>query len=232
VFQQLCGISGLIFYTSTVFNALGYKGVDARVLGACLTTWQTFASFVPIFTIERFGRRKLFVTSAGGMAVCMAVISSTASSSHRSIGNVAVAFFFLYNFFYPLGFLGQTFLYATEVSPLRFRVPITALANATQWLSQFVVGVVTPVGTANLGTDYYIIYAVINAAAVVIVFLFFPETTGRSLEEMDYIFEQSNSCFGVVRAAKRYGRGEMGDPEGSESPEVGKTKLDAVLREE
>lgn len=83
-------------------------------------------------------------------------------------------------------------------------MPITALANATQWMCQFIVAQVTPIGTTNLGTKYYIIFAVINAMAVVTVFLFFPETSGRSLEDIDHIFEHSSGYFGVVKAAKRY----------------------------
>ena len=202
MFQQMCGISALVFYTSTVFTDLGFKGTNARVLSACLTTFQTCSSIIPIFTIDRFGRRKLFIFSAAGMAVCMAVVAGTASSKNSGVAGVAVAFIYLYDFFYPIGFLGLTFLFATEVAPLKQRVRITAIANATQWLCQFVVAQVTPPGTTNLGTKYYIIYAIINAAAVPIVYFFFPETSGRSLEEMDHIFEQSRSFLDVVSISK------------------------------
>lgn len=218
MFQQMCGISALVFYTSTVFIDMGFKGTTERVLGACLTTFQTCSSFVAVFTIDRIGRRRLFMTSAAGMAVCMAVVAGTASSKEKSVGNVAIAFFFLYDFFYPLGFLGQTFLYASEISPLRVRVPITALANATQWMCQFIVAQVTPIGTTNLGTKYYIIFAVINSMAVVIVFLFFPETSGRSLEDIDHIFEHSSGYFGVVKAAKRFRVRDAAEVESNSSP--------------
>jgi sugar porter (SP) family MFS transporter len=213
MFQQMCGISALIFYTSTVFTNLGFHGTTSRILAACLTTFQTCCSVIPIFTIDRFGRRKLFMFSAAGMSVCMAVVAGTASSKNSGVAGVAVAFIYLYDFFFPIGFLGQTFLYATEVAPLKLRIPITAIANATQWMCQFIVAQVTPAGTTNLGAKYYIIYAVINAAAVPIVFFLFPETNGRSLEQMDHIFEQSQRCFDVVKVAKRLPRGAGSDAE-------------------
>ena len=213
MFQQMCGISALIFYTSTVFTNLGFHGTTARVLAACLTTFQTCCSVIPIFTVDRFGRRKLFIFSAAGMAVCMAVVAGTASSKSSSVAGVAVAFIYLYDFFFPIGFLGQTFLYATEVAPLKLRIPITAIANATQWLCQFIVAQVTPPGITNLGAKYYIIYAIINAAAVPIVFFLFPETNGRSLEQIDHIFEQSQHYFDVVTVAKRMPRGAGSDAE-------------------
>lgn len=155
MFQQICGISALVFYTNTVFTTLGYTGTHSRILSGCLTTFQTCCSVIPLFTIDRFGRRKLFMFSAAGMSICMAVVAGTASSKIPSVSRVAVVFFFLYDFFYPIGFLGLTFLYASEVAPLKLRVPITSMANATQWLMQFVVAQITPPGTANLGTKYY-----------------------------------------------------------------------------
>lgn len=205
MFQQFCGISALVFYTTTIFLGLGYKGTHARVLACCLATFQTASSTIPLFTVDRFGRRALFMFSTAGMGVCMAIVAGagTVSATNKSAGGVAVAFIFLYDFFFPIGCLGLTFLYATEVAPLKLRVPITAIANATQWLAQFVVAQVTPTGTTNLGTKYYAIWAAINFCFVPIVFFFFPETNGRPLEEMDRIFEQSNNFLDPPKVAKR-----------------------------
>ncbi|CAK7210654.1 hypothetical protein SBRCBS47491_000848 [Sporothrix bragantina] len=202
VFQQLCGISALVFYTSTVFVSLGFEGTHARVMGASLTTFQTLASTVPIFIIDKVGRRKLFMAAGTGLAVSCAIVAGTGDlKGHGSIA--AVVFFFVYDFFYPLGFLGQTFLYASEISPIRYRVPITAIANATQWLTQFVVAQITPPGTDNLGNKFWIIFAVFNASFVPIVYFFFPETKGRSLEDIDIIFRHTHSIFDAVSVAKR-----------------------------
>lgn len=85
------------------------------------------------------------------------------------------------------------------------RMPISAIAVSAQWLSQFLVGQVTPPGTANLGNRYWIIYAVLNACFIPLVYLFFPETNGRSLEEIDQVFEHS-TVLTVVRHAKELPR--------------------------
>ena len=202
-FQQMCGISALVFYTSTIFSDLGFDTTKARILSACLTTFQTCCSTIPLFTVDRFGRRKLFMFSAAGLSMTMAIFAGT--SGHKSLATVSVVFIFLYDFFYPIGFLGLTFLYATEVAPLRMRVPITAIANATQWLCQFVVGQITPPGTTNLANKYWIIFAVLNASFIPVVYFFFPETNGRSLEEMDGIFANSN-VFDLVANARKMPR--------------------------
>ncbi|KAL1869682.1 hypothetical protein VTK73DRAFT_3056 [Phialemonium thermophilum] len=200
--QQMCGISALVFYTNTVFEDLNFHGVHARLLSTCLTTFQTCCSVAPLFLVDRVGRRTLFVIAGIGLSICSAIIAGTGSLK-GSASVAATVFVFFYQFFYPFGFLGQTFLYATEVAPLRLRVPIMAIANATQWLSQFVVAQVTPPGTSNLGSHYWIIYAVLNAFFVVVFYIFFPETRGMSLEDMDEVFKNSRSIFDTVRVAKK-----------------------------
>ncbi|QKX57562.1 uncharacterized protein TRUGW13939_04680 [Talaromyces rugulosus] len=223
MFQQMCGISAMVFYTTTIFDDLGFTGLKSRILGACLTSFQTVSSLLPLFLIDRYGRRKLFMITGTGLALSTAVLAGTGGKSQGSAGTAAVVFVFLFDFFYPMGFLGQTFLYASELAPLRHRVPITAIANATQWLCQFIVAQVTPPGTTNLGSHYWIIFAVLNATFVPLVYFFFPETSGRSLEEMDAIFRESKSVFDVVKVSRQLPRHEnlsapISDKSSGESP--------------
>jgi len=193
---QLCGCSALIFYTSVTFEDLGFTGTSGRLLGCGFTTTFTLAALVPLFTVDIIGRRKLFMLSLAGLCLSMAVMAGT--SNRDNLATVAVVFMFIYAFCYPIGFLGLPFLYAGEIAGLRMRVPVTATAVSAQWLSQFVVGQITPPGTANLSNRYWIIFAVLNAAFIPMVYFFFPETNGRSLEEIDDIFARS-STFSVVK---------------------------------
>lgn len=61
---------------------------------------------------------------------------------------------------------------------------------------------VTPVALQTIGWRYYILYAVIGACIPISVYLFFPETAGRNLEEIDLMFRQSPSVWATVRFAK------------------------------
>jgi MFS family permease len=119
MFQQMCGISALVFYTNTVFVNLGFMKTQSRLLSAGLTTFQTCASLIPLFVIDKFGRRKLFMFTGTGLAISMAVVAGTGGQSHGAANTAAVVFFFFYDFFYPIGFLGQPFLYAAGQYPLK-----------------------------------------------------------------------------------------------------------------
>lgn len=60
-----------------------------------------------------------------------------------------------------------------------------ALGAATNWIFNFMVVEITPIGIQNLGWRFYIIWIVLNAAMVPTVYLFYPETAGRTLEDID-----------------------------------------------
>ncbi|RFU34430.1 hypothetical protein B7463_g1950, partial [Scytalidium lignicola] len=188
MFQQMSGINALAFYQATIFEQdLGLSGEIARILGACVFTWQSLCSPIGVLTVDRLGRRKLMMFAAFGMGACMAIIAgaSSQSQSHSCVIAAAV-FIFMFSFFFPTGFLGLMFLYAAEISPLSVRVPITSISTASAWIFNFLVAEITPIGFATLGYKYYIIYASINLFLILPgVYFFFPETSGRHLEEVD-----------------------------------------------
>ncbi|KAF4445210.1 sugar transporter [Fusarium acutatum] len=205
-FQQMSGINALAFYQAKIFeDYLGQTPRAAKIIAASVFTWQTICSPIGVLTVDRFGRRKLMMVSSLGMGICMAVVAGGSSQpgNTASVG-VAAAFIFLFSLFFPTGFLGLTFLYAAEISPLSHRVPITAMSTATAWLFNFVVAEITPIGLATLKYRYYIIYAAINICLTFpSVYFFFPETSGLHLEEVDAIFLDSSNIFQTVSVARQ-----------------------------
>lgn len=76
-------------------------------------------------------------------------------------------------------------VYPTEINSLTMRTKGAALGAATNWIFNFMVVEITPIGIQNLGWRFYIIWIVLNAVMVPTVYLFYPETAGRTLEDMD-----------------------------------------------
>ncbi|KAG4027343.1 hypothetical protein MFRU_031g00900 [Monilinia fructicola] len=205
MFQQLSGINALAFYQATIFEGgLGLSAQKSRILSASVFTWQTLCSPIGVLTVDRFGRRKLMMFAAFGMGSCMAIIAGSSSQiSNTSCVIVAAVFIFMFSLFFPTGFLGLTFLYASEIAPLSVRVPITAMSTGSAWIFNFIVAEITPVGFATIGWKYYIIYACINLLLIFPgVYFFFPETNGRHLEEVDQIFIRSKNVFEAVPVSK------------------------------
>ncbi|KAF1952832.1 general substrate transporter [Byssothecium circinans] len=204
--QQMCGSNLISTYSTIIFQqGLGLDAETSRALSGGALTWKFLSCFVAFFTIDRFGRRKLFMFSGAGMASCMLALAVASSypKSNESAQIVSALFVFLFNFFIPIGFLGANFLYCTEVAPTRLRVAMNGISTANHWLWNFVVNMVTPVAIETIGWKYYLVFLIISATVVPIVFLFYPETMGRSLEELEMMFVEGKSIVGIVRESRR-----------------------------
>jgi sugar porter (SP) family MFS transporter len=223
-FSQLCGINGITFYATIIFEErLGLGATVSRILSAAMTSVQIIGALAAVFTIDRLGRRPLMLISATGMCVSMAILTgTTATTGNQPALIVAVVCLFIYNMSYPFGFLGLTFLYSTEIAPPHLRAKISGISNCMTWLFNFVVVEVTPTGFENINYQYYIIWAVINFAIIVIVFFLFPETNGRTLEEMDEIFMLSDSIFDSTRVARSLPKRAHLDHEAGYGANIGK----------
>lgn len=84
--------------------------------------------------------------------------------------------------------MGGVWAYGPEILPLEYRSKGMGLATATLWLFSFVMVEIVPSSISNIGWKTYIIFAVFNIAFVPIIYLWFPETKGLSLELVDLAF--------------------------------------------
>ncbi|KAK9351489.1 general substrate transporter [Lipomyces doorenjongii] len=197
VMQQITGANLIIYYAGTIYeNSIGLSPLKAKIVAACNGTEYFLASWVAFYTIERLGRRKLMIGGATGQAVTMGILTATtylADKGNSNAGIAAAVFLFVFNTFFGIGWLGMTWLYPAEIVSLQVRAPANGLSTAGNWISNFMVVMITPVAFNSIGAYTYLIFAAINAVMVPAVYFFYPETSGRSLEEIDEIFAQSNS---------------------------------------
>ncbi|RDW93387.1 sugar porter family MFS transporter [Aspergillus mulundensis] len=203
MFQQISGINLITYYIPVVLeNQLGMNLQNSRLIAACNGTEYFLASWIAVFTVEKFGRRTLMLFGAAGMSISMAILAGTASAGTNSANIACIVFLFVFNTFFAIGWLGMTWLYPAEIVPLKIRAPANALATSSNWIFNFLVVMITPVAFDNIGYQTYIIFAVINAFIFPVTYFFYPETAYRSLEEMDRIFRKTKSVFSLVRTAK------------------------------
>lgn len=156
----LDSINLLTYYISYVLqNSVGLDRHTSLLVGGINGIEYLVAAIIPIWTIERFGRRKLLLLSACGQTISMAILSAALwfitahedSPNSRSLGILAVACFFLFNTFYAQGFLAIPFFYPAEITTLRTRSRGVSLSVMSNWIFTFLVVMITPTATSNIG---------------------------------------------------------------------------------
>ncbi|KAF8631640.1 hypothetical protein AX17_005042 [Amanita inopinata Kibby_2008] len=203
--QQLGGINVTSYYLPLVLqNSVGLSNNLSRLLAGCNSISYLIFSFAGLILIEKAGRRKLMMWGAGGQCVCYILISALLSRTSDPVhgfkyGAGATAFFFVYYLFFGICWQGVPWLYPTEINSLSMRTKGAALGTASNWISNYIVVQITPIGIANLGWRFYLIWMVFNAAFVPLIWLVYPETANRHLEDIDRVYRENKGMIFVFR---------------------------------
>lgn len=187
-FQQITGINLITYYATILFQRLGLSDVTSRLIAAANGTEYFLASIIAIFIIDRIGRRKLMLFGAVGQCITMILLAVLGSVQGAGAQVVSAVLLFVFNSFFAIGWLGMTWLYPAEIVGLEIRAPANALSTSSNWIFNFVVVMVTGPSFNNISWGTYIVFAALNAFIIPVVYFFFPETAGRSLEDMDVVF--------------------------------------------
>jgi len=203
--QQLVGINVTSYYLPLVLqNSVGLSNTLSRLLAACNSVSYLIFSFFGLLLIETAGRRKLMMWGAAGQCVCYIFIAALLSKANDPVsgpkfGAGATAFFFLYYVFFGICWQGVPWLYPTEINSLSMRTKGAALGTASNWISNYIVVQITPLGIANLGWRFYLIWVVFNAIFVPLIWLVYPETANRHLEDIDRLYRENKNMVFVFR---------------------------------
>ncbi|CAE6427030.1 unnamed protein product [Rhizoctonia solani] len=216
-FQQITGINLITYYATLLFERLGINDLKSRILAACNGTEYFLASLIAVWLIEKVGRRKLMIFGAIGQTITMVLLAVLGSIDRSSTNIVSAVLLFVFNSFFAIGWLGMTWLYPAEITPLRIRQPANALSTASNWAFNFMVVMVTGPSFQNIGYHTYTVFACLNAFIIPVVYFYFPETAGKSLEDMDVVFAQAyNEGVSPVSVSLREDLPPAGSPEADE----------------
>jgi hypothetical protein len=123
-----------------------------------------------------------------GMALVLVAEAICVEHGGRSAGIAAVFFVFLFEGCFTWGWMSTSWVYPSEILPLKLRAKGTALAAAADYLGNFLVVEITPPALENIGYKTYIIFAVLNITTALVCWFLYPETAGLSLEAIDTLF--------------------------------------------
>jgi MFS family permease len=188
------GIGLISYYLTLVLDTIGITTVSQQTLiNALLQIYNWFFALSAAVFIDRIGRRPLWLISAGGMTISYivwTVLSERfAATKDAGIGKGVLAFIFLYNAFYDIGFCPMIFAYPIEIWPYTLRARGLTISIATTEAGLIMGMFVNPIALNAIGWKYYILFCCILALFFVLIFFLFPETKGHTLEEIAEVFD-------------------------------------------
>ena len=185
ILQQVTGINAVFFYAPMIFEQSGI-GTDASFMQAVLVGLVNLVfTVLAISFIDRIGRRPLLVAGLAGIAVCMLLLSyGFASEDTNPMLILAGILGFVASFAMSLG--PVMWVLFSELFPNRVRGLAISFVGLINSAVSFTVQLVFPWELETLGNSItFLIYGLFALAGLVLVIRLFPETKGRSLEELE-----------------------------------------------
>ena len=181
-FNQLAGINALIYYTADIFKMAGAERTSALLQSVIIGLTNLVFTMVAMTVIDRFGRKRLLLIGALGLAACLGV---TAWAFHNGMGGTLVlASLIGYIAFFAFSQGSVIWVYISEIFPNRVRARGQALGSFTHWFWAAVVSWTFPVIAERSGAAAFGFFAVMMLLQFVLVLALLPETKGISLEQI------------------------------------------------
>jgi sugar porter (SP) family MFS transporter len=224
IFSQLTGINSIMYYAPTIFKQTSFTDDKALLMTGLIGCVNVVATIPAVIFIDKVGRRFLLLVGSIIMAVSMVSIgilmgvygertynaemddADVVFTNDRATYAIHVfIFIFISGFAFSYGPIH--WIYCSEIFSLSKRAAGSSITTAVHWSADVVVSFVVPVLLANIWFKVYIMFGVFSVLMGLLIFLFYPETKGVALEQMDKLFcgpicvlsrsdaEQTKNCY-------------------------------------
>ena len=185
---QFMGVNAVLYYGPTIFESNGLSGGDSLFYQVLVGVVNMLTTVLAMFIIDKIGRKKLVYYGVSGMIVSLILIGVyfIAGESLGVSSIFLLIFFLLYIFCCAVSICAVIWVLLSEMYPVRVRGIAMSVAGFSLWIGTFLIGQLTPWMLTNLtpaGT--FFLFAVMCVPYMLIIWKLVPETTGRSLEEIE-----------------------------------------------
>jgi SP family sugar:H+ symporter-like MFS transporter len=196
VLQQFVGINVIFYYSSVLWQAVGFSERDSLLITVITGLVNIVTTFIAIATVDKFGRKPLLLLGSIGMTVTLGTLTVIFANAAidpatgnpalvGSAGIVALLAANLYVVFFGFSWGPIVWVLLGEMFNNRIRAAALSLAAAIQWIANFLVSTSFPPLLQKFGLgSAYGLYTIASAISIFFVILLIRETKGRELEQM------------------------------------------------
>ncbi|KAL4863572.1 hypothetical protein BDV12DRAFT_26107 [Aspergillus spectabilis] len=211
IWSQLTGMNVMMYYITYVFAMAGLSGNNLLVSSSIQYVINVVMTVPALLWVDRWGRRPTLLLGAIGMLTFLyANAGLMASYGHPAPdggldgieaqswiirgppSKAVIACTYLFVAVYAISWGPVSWVYPPELFPLRVRGKANALCTSANWAFNFALGWFVPPAFENIRWQVYIVFGVFCTAMCIHVFFMFPETGGKTLEDVEAIFTNPN----------------------------------------
>ncbi|SCU91562.1 LAMI_0E06392g1_1 [Lachancea mirantina] len=209
MWQQLCGMNVMMYYIVYIFDMAGYSGNTVLVSGSIQYVLNVIMTIPALFLVDKLGRRPVLIVGGIFMFIWLFVVAGLLatysvpapsgfdgdttvtiripqSSKGAAHGVIAASYLFVCSFA-PTWGVG-IWIYCSEIFNNMERAKGSALCAAVNWAFNFALAMFVPSAFRNISWKTYIVFGVFSVALTIQTFFMFPETKGKTLEEIDQMW--------------------------------------------
>ncbi|RAO73330.1 uncharacterized protein BHQ10_009342 [Talaromyces amestolkiae] len=204
--QQVTGINVIMYYAVFLFQQAGLGETSASLLANGLQGVILNIFTLPnMYYMDSWGRRRPMIVGGVGMGVAMMLIGvimktkgdpiydpltkkTNFTFADHNASNATVAFVYIYVMFFALTWACVAWVYPPELFSMNMRGRGTSMSSATNWFVNFWFALYIPTAMDKISWKLYLIFMALCFLMAIVVFLYYPESAGKTLEEMDFLF--------------------------------------------
>jgi len=186
MFNQFSGINAILYYAPRIFEISGLTNTDSLFQSIMIGITNGIFTIVGMILIDRAGRKTLLMVGSAGMSVCLALVARTFYIQDFS-GYTLLVCLLTYMMFFAFSTGAVIWVLIAEIFPNRVRGKGQSFGSFTHWffaaLITFLFPVIEKISQFGVG-HAFMFFSVMMIVQVIVVWKYFPETKGRTLEEL------------------------------------------------
>jgi sugar porter (SP) family MFS transporter len=185
---QLMGVNAVLYYGPTIFKESGLSSGDSLFYQVLVGLVNMLTTVLALIIIDKVGRKKLVYWGVSGMIIALVLIGIYFAFGVRlDIPHLFLLIFFLfYIFCCAISICAVIFVLLSEMYPVKVRGAAMSIAGLSLWIGTYLIGQLTPLMlTTFTPAGTFWLFALMCIPYMLIVWRLLPETTGKSLEEIE-----------------------------------------------
>ena len=186
MFNQFSGINAILYYAPRIFELSGLSIADSMFQSILIGVTNGIFTILGMMLIDRVGRKKLLITGSIGMSICLGLVAKTFYTQNVS-GYGLLLILLVYIMFFAFSTGAVIWVLIAEIFPNNIRGKGQSLGSFTHWFFAAIITFLFPVivKLSDFGVGHaFMFFSVMMLVQAVVVWKYFPETKGRTLEEL------------------------------------------------